>query len=614
MAPLDDIRIYERRRILLLLTSVMFLIFFGRLYQLQLIYRDVYGKKSEENSLRTIPLEPVRGYILDRDGHLIVDNRPSFTVTITPFEFDKSTIGFLSSLLALDTAFIHDRLVTGEAHSRFMPIKVKRDIDFRTLSALEENRERLPGVDYQTETKRWYPTLAHASHVLGYTKEISESQLQSHQEAYVAGDVIGSTGLEARYEDALRGQKGSEFSTVNVRGQVIERFENGRSDIPSVEGNNLILTMDIGLQTLAESLMTNKRGALVAIDVNTGGILAIVSKPDYDLSQFSGVTSPDVWRSLNFDEAAPMFNRATLSRYPPGTTFKMIAAIAALERKIVSPTSRIMCGGAYRVGKKVFKDLHVHGSVDMIDAIQKSCNVYFYQLMMKVGIDNWSHYAEEFGFGQLTGIDVTEENPGLLPSTEFMDKKYGTGGWTRGYLPSLGIGQGDIGVTPVQMACYGMALATEGEYHQPHLVAATVNKLTGVIDTLTFPSRTISLSPDTWRIVREGMRRAVEEPGGTGGMARVKGFEVAGKTGTAENPPNPDHAWFVGFAPFDHPKIAVAIIVENAGFGGTAAAPLAGLCFEHYLYGRLIRFERTPIVQAAQSAEASQHQHPFVPN
>jgi penicillin-binding protein 2 len=614
MALQDDIRIYDKRRTLYLLICLLFLFFFARLYQLQLIYRDEYGKKSDENSVRTIPREPVRGYMYDRTGMLVVDNRPAFTVTIMPFEFDKRTIDFLSSLLALQPDFIRDRLAKGEAYSRFVPVKIKRDVDFRTLSSIEENRDRLPGVDYQVESKRVYTTNARATHVLGYTKEISEVQLQAHVGDYVAGDVIGSSGLEARYEDALRGQKGAELSTVNVRGQVIGRFENGSSDVPPVEGNDLILTMDFGLQAFAESLMADRRGALVALDVHDGGILAIVSKPDYDLSMFSGVTSSDLWRTLNTDQAAPMFNRATLSRYPPGSTFKMVLAAAALERKIVTPSWRITCGGSFRVGNKIFKDLHVHGSVDMLEAIQKSCNVYFYQLMLKTGLDNWTHYGEEFGFGQLTGIDVTEENPGLLPSNEYMDKKYGTGGWTRGYLPTLGIGQGDIGVTPLQAACYAAALATTGQYHQPHLVAATINKLNHLADTLTFPSRTISLAPETWQVLREGMRRVVQEPGGTGGMARVRGVEVAGKTGTAQNPPNPDHAWFIGFAPFENPRIAVAVLIENAGFGGTAAAPVAGMCIERYLYGRLIRFDGLARVRAAKDTVQQPTPQPTVQN
>ena len=591
MAEQDDITIYGRRRTAYAAIGLMFLVFFARLFQLQMIYSEEYGKKSEENSIRTIPREPVRGYIYDRNGTLVVDNRPAFTVTIMPFEFDKRTIDPLARLLALDPEFIRDRLKKGEAYSRFAPVKIKRDIDFATLAALEENRDRLPGVDYHVESKRWYTTRALASHTLGYTKEISESQIKLQTDEYSPGDVVGSSGLEARYEETLRGQKGAEFSTVNVRGQVIGKFENGKDDIPAVEGDDLILTMDFGLQAFAESLMTGRTGAFVAIDPSDGGILAMVSKPDYELSAFSGVTPPDVWRALNDDPAFPLFNRATLTRYPPGSTFKMLVAIAGLETGALTPSWRVQCTGAFRFGNKVFRDLHVHGSMDLVEAIQHSCNVYFYQAMLRTGLDAWSHYGEEFGFGHLTGVDIYEENPGLLPTTAYMDKRYGKNGWTRGFLVSLGIGQGEVGVTPLQMACYAAALATKGEYHQPHVARAVVTKSPRAVDTLRFQSRQIEVSAKTWDIVREGMRRVVEEPGGTGGMARVPGVVSAWKTGTAQNPHGPDHAWYVGFAPFDHPKIAVAMLLENAGFGGTQAAPLAGLCIERYLYGRIIRYD-----------------------
>jgi len=594
MPQQDDIAIYGKRRTMYAVIALMFLLFFARLFQLQMIYSEEYGRKSEENSIRTIPKEPVRGYIFDRNGTLVVDNRPSFTVTIMPFEFDKRTIDELSKLLSLDPEFIRDRLRKGEAYSRFAPVKIKRDIDFKTLAALEENRDRLPGVDTQVESKRWYTTGAMASHTLGYTKEISESQMKLQVDEYAPGDVVGSAGLEARYEPSLRGQKGAEFSMVNVRGQVIGRFENGKNDVPAVEGDDLILSMDFGLQAFAESLMTDRRGAFVAVDPTDGGILAMVSKPDYDLSKFSGVTPPEIWRALNEDEAAPLYNRATLTRYPPGSTFKMLLAIAALESGSVTPSWRVTCGGSFRMGNKVFKDLHVHGSVDLVTAIQKSCNVYFYQCMLKTGIDAWSHYGDEFGFGRLTGIDLYEENPGLLPTTAYMDKRYGKDGWTRGFLPSLGIGQGELGVTPLQMACYAAALATKGEYHQPHIARAIVTKSPRATDTLTFQTRHIDVSARTWDIVREGMRRVVEEPGGTGGMAHIPGIESAGKTGTAQNPHGPDHAWYVGFAPFDNPRIAVAMLVENAGYGGTQAAPLAGLCIERYLKGRIARYDAPP--------------------
>jgi penicillin-binding protein 2 len=592
MAGLDDINIYGKRGTLHVVIGLVFLLFVARLYQLQLIYQPEYGKKSEDNSVRTIPKEPVRGYMYDRNGTLVVDNRPAFTVTIMPFEFDPRTIGLLSSILSLDPEFIRDRLKKGAAYSRFVPVKIKRDMDFKALSALEENRDRLPGVDYHIESKRYYTTRARASHILGYTKEVSENQLKVLGEGYRQGDVAGAAGLEAQYEESLRGQRGAEFSTVNVRGQVVGSFDNGKSDIPTVEGNDLLLSMDFGLQAFAESLMADKRGAIVAIDPQDGGLLAMVSKPDYDLSLFSGVTPPELWGALNTDEARPLFNRATLTRYPPGSTFKLILAVAALENNIVSPSWRVTCGGAFRMGNKVFKDVHTHGSVDMMDAIKRSCNVYFYQLMLKTGLDHWSHYASEFGFGQTTDIDIYEESPGLLPSTEFMDKRYGPKGWTRGFLPSLGIGQGELGVTPVQMTCYAMMFANKGIYYRPHAVRAIVDKTTKEIRPTSYSVRQVELAPSTWELVREGMRKVVQESGGTGGGARVKGIESGGKTGTAQNPHGKDHAWYIGFAPFENPSIAIAVLIENAGFGGAFAAPVAGLCIERYIYGRLIRFDR----------------------
>jgi penicillin-binding protein 2 len=603
MAGIDDIRVFEKKRILFAAIGVVFLLFFARLYQLQLIYQEEYGRKSEENSIRTIPREPVRGYIYDRTGRLVVDNRPAFTVTIMPFEFDKGNVGRLSSLLSLDPAFIRERLARGEAHSRFAPVKILRDINFRTVSALEEHRSEFPGVDYQIESKRFYTTKAIASHVLGYTKEISEGQLRALGGSYTQGDVVGSSGIEAYYESVLRGKKGYEQSLVNVRGQVIGSFGNGEYDTPPVDGDDLLLTMDFPLQAFAESLMADQRGAIIALDPRDGGILAMVSKPDYPLETFSGVTPPEVWRALNRDESKPLFNRATLTRYPPGSTFKMVLATAALERHTITPSTRITCTGGFRMGNKVFKDLHVHGSVNMVEAIQKSCNVYFYQLMLKTGLDNWSNYAAQFGFGQYTGLDIGEETQGILPTTEWMNRRYGPNGWTQGFLPSLGIGQGELGVTPIQMACYTAALATGGTYHQPHAVRAVRSKTLGVIDTLVYRTHHMDVSEETWSVVREGMRRVVEEPGGTASLARVRGIESAGKTGTAQNPHGKDHAWYIGFAPFDNPRIAIVVMIENAGFGGAHAAPIAGLCIEKYLYGRVTRYDWAPQPKTVQTLD-----------
>jgi penicillin-binding protein 2 len=606
MNVIEDISVNGKRRMLFLVILLVFSVFFGRLYQLQLIYKEEYGKKSEENSIRIISTEPVRGYMYDRNGMRIVDNRPAFVVTIMPFEFDKKNVAPLAAILGLEPEIVHERLKKGELYSRFAPVKIKRDIDFRTLSALAEQRDRFPGVSYRSESKRYYPTPVRATHTLGYTKEITEQQLRVLGKEYSQGDVVGSTGLEAQYENALRGKKGHQYSTVNAYGLVIGSYDNGNLDVLPEEGKDLILTMDSGLQTVAESLMANTRGALVALDPNDGGILALVSMPDYDLSMFSGVTSPGVWKDLNSDTSAPLFNRATMTRYPPGSTFKMVLALAALESHTVSASRRVNCEGVFYVGRRPFRDLHVHGSVNMVEAIQKSCNVYFYELMMKTGLDPWHSMGREFSFGQRTGIDIYEENAGLLPSTAYMNRRYGDKGWTKGYLPNLGIGQGELGVTPLQMASYAMAIANRGVYHQPHLVQAIIDRGISQEDRLAYETQAMNVRPESWEVIREGMRRVVEEPGGTGGLARIAGIPSAGKTGTAQNPHGPDHAWFVGFAPLESPKIAIAVLIENAGFGGTAAAPVAGACMHHYLQTESLRKQLEQPAAPIASASAAE--------
>ena len=582
----------RRKNILLGILSLGLLILLGRLYQLQYIYRDEYGKKSEENSIRTIVKEPVRGYVYDRKGTLIVDNRPSYIVELTPIDFDQKNIPLLASILQMDEESIKDKIKKARQYSLFSPTRIKRDIDFATLSALEENRNLLPGVEVQVESKRYYGTPAHASHMLGYAKEISDWQLEKMGDYYQVGDVVGSSGLEAKYEKYLRGEKGFEFISQNSKGQVIGNFNNGKYDIAPKDGLDLHLAVDADVQALAESLLTGYRGAVVAIDPNNGGVIALASKPDFNLADFSGVTPPEVWNKLNDDEEKPLFNRATLTRYPPGSTFKMVLAIAALENHVIDENWRVQCRGAFVFGRKIFKDEHVHGSTNIVEAIQRSCNVFFYQLMLKVGLDPWTEYAKDFGFGQATKIDILEENAGLVPSTEYYNRVYGKGKWTQGYLVSLGIGQGEVGVTPLQMAVYASMLANKGHYYQPHIVQTIYNKLTNTTDTVVADHHDIHISDRTWQIVREGMRRVVMEPGGTGGAARIPGIVVGGKTGTAENPHGKAHSWFVGFAPFDNPRIAICVLVENVGYGGSYAAPIAGLCMEKYLYGEIIRYQK----------------------
>ena len=591
----------NRRPFFVSLIVVMFLVFVGRLVQLQVLYQDVYGKKSEENSIRPIAREPIRGYIYDRHGALVVDNRPSYTLTITPAEFKNDNIGYLATILQLDPDFIKERIRKGRLYNRFAPVKIKRDIDFQTLSTVEENRSKLPGIDYQIESKRFYPAKARATHLFGYTKEVSDQQVSEKPNEYRPGDIIGAAGLEARYEPYLRGQKGYEFITVNARGEMLGSYNDRKNDVPVREGNDLYLALDADLQAFAESLLIGRTGAVVAIDPDDGGVLALASAPDYDLTLFGSGTSYDEWTQLNTDPKRPLFNRATLTRYPPGSTFKMVLAAAALQEGVITPSWAINCPGVFHFGTKAFKDHVAHGPTNIIQSIQRSCNVYYYQLMLKTGIERWTQYSSEFGFGSPTGIDIGEENPGLLPSEEYFDRVYGQGRWTQGYLVSLAIGQGELGVSPLQMGCYAATLGMRGVSHAPHVVQRIRDKATGQVLDVQTESRTVELSDQVWDILQEGMKRCINGVGGTGAAAKVQGITVAGKTGTAQNPHGKkDHAWFIGFAPADHPKIAVCVLIENSGFGGTVAAPIAGLCIEKYLYGHLVRTgTQTPPPNAA---------------
>ncbi len=595
----DEIGSARRRHVLKGLLLAMVAVLFVRLYQLQLLYHTELGKKSEDNIVRSIVKEPIRGYILDRHGVLVADVGPSFSVTVTPAEFDMNNLPRLATLLHLDQATLADRIAKGRAYSRFAATKVERDIDFTTLSALEENLYRLPGVNFAFESKRIYPSRARASHLLGYCREITDAQLSVDDEYYRQGDIIGSAGLEAKYEQKLRGEKGFELLSVNARGQIMGPFEEGKNDRDPREGLDLLLSVDIGLQAFAESLMTNYRGALVALDPSDGGILAMVSMPDYDPSIFSGLMETDKWVALNADTTHPLFNRATMTRYPPGSTFKMVLAAAALQNGIIDTNFRYTCRGGYTLGNRTYKDMHVHGSVNIIEAIQRSCNVFFYQLMLKVDLEPWYAVGKRFHFGDRTGIDLMEENEGLLPNTAYFDRVFGKGRWTRGYLLSLAIGQGEVGVSPLQMARYAAALGTKGTVVQPYLVRAVRNRRDNTTSE-TLPEReNLELRPAVLDIIREGMRRVVNEQGGTGRASRVPGVVVAGKTGTAENPHGNDHAWYIGFAPFEDPKIAIAVMLENEGQGGAKAAPIAGLVMERYLYGEIIRYKYRPAVKPA---------------
>ncbi len=581
-----ELTYHHRILIIKLINVILFFTIGFRLYQVQIIETEKYQKTSEKNAIKEKIIEPYRGIFYDRNWKVLVDNKPGFTLRITPYYFDTSIIPILENYFKLKPGYIRYILRLNKSYSPFIPIRIQRGLTFEQVSWLEENKDLLPGVDYSIDMQRTYPFGVRGSHLFGYCKEISRDELEKKKDYYLMGDYIGHNGLEKYYEEYLRGTKGRQLIYVDSKGREVGPVNDGKDDIKPVAGYNAQLTIDGELQKLAEELLEGKSGAIVAIDPTNGEILTLVSKPDFDLSHFASLTPASIWRELNTDKRVPLFNRATSSIYPPGSCFKPVNALAALNDGIIDEKFTYPCGGGYLFGNNFFKCMSSHGSLNVVHAIEKSCNTFFYQLILRNGFERWSHYGELFGFGKKTGIDIYEEKGGILPSPAYYDKIYGKNKWTKGYVVSLGIGQGEIGVTPLQMAVYVAALANGGTIYKPHAVRKLFNP-EGTPKEIIIPieGKRLPIKKEVMDLVREGMFLVVNGAG-TATHVRIPGIHVAGKTGTAQNPHGKDHAWFIGFAPFENPKIALAVIVENAGFGGTFAAPIAKQLIEFYLKDR----------------------------
>lgn len=393
-------------------------------------------------------------------------------------------------------------------------------------------------------------------------------------------NIFVCTSNAEKNENQLRGIKGNKFVVVNSRRKIIGAFNNGAEDIPAVKGNDLILTIETNAQRVAEEEFKGKKGALVAIEPSTGDILALVSAPEFDLDKFSYITSRDYLTSLYNDPGKPLFNRATTSIVPPGSTYKILAAIAGLDMGIITASTTFLCTGGFTFGR-FFKCHAVHGNINVINAIEKSCNSYFYELILKIGLDNWARYGRLFGFDSKTGIDIGEENAGLIPDEEYYVKRYGPD-WPRSIMLSLSIGQGEVSVTPLQLAQYTALIANNGKTYQPHLVKGFVDERNNKVVDFDYKEIDVGIDQKIFDIVKKGMFLVVNGEG-TASHIRYGEYLISGKTGTAQNPHGEDHAWFIAFAPFDNPKIAVAVLVENVGFGGTYAAPIAKKVIEAYL-------------------------------
>ncbi len=581
-------KLQRSQTILPTIVIAVFAVLFGRLFFLQVLNFQQLGSISATNSIRRIWVQPPRGRMIDRNGAVIVDNQPLYTVKIVPSEFEPAKTRYLAWLIEQPEEDLAENIRKGYAFNRFAAVTVTRNLDAIAVARLSENLWQLPGVLIETDNKRMYPDSLHGSHLFGYLRFISKEKLaELAEQGYSQDDKIGFTGLEKFYEERLKGQKGARFEMITPRGKYAGKYDNGKSDIPSVRGDDLYLSIDAGLQQLAEKLLrkTGHSGAVVAIDPASGGILALASAPDFDLDIFNGATDRKTWNDIITSPQKPLFNRTVQAVYPPGSVYKMILAMAALEEKSIDPDKKILDSGVFIYGHRRFlsNEGKGHGMVDMRNAITVSSNVYFYNLIFNVGFENWTTYGAMFGFGEKTGIDLPGERAGLLPSIDYYDNRYGKGRWTKGYIVSLAIGQGELGTTPIQLAAYVAAIANNGMLYQPHIVSGYRDTGTDRHIPFTYEGEQLPISKETFDLIKDGMVGVVQR--GTGTLASVPGVTVAGKTGTAQNPHGKDHAWFIAFAPVENPKIALTVLVENAGFGGAISAPIARELIKYYIRG-----------------------------
>lgn len=569
-----------RRGLIFVIVIAIASIFIFRLMQLQIFERSVFEEKAAMNSIKAIEDIPLRGVFYDRNLRLLVENTPTYTVRITPAEYKKTSDSLLEAVLNLPLGSIRGILVKNKQYSKFTPIKIKRGVDFTSIGWIEENSERLVGVSYIIEMQRGYLDSIMAAHLYGYTKEISPKLLDSDTAKYYSpGDLIGYNGIERKYESLLRGIKGYKYVVVDAKQREVSNFQHTLKNIPAIKGKDLVLSIDADAQKVAERELQGHIGAVVAIEPSSGEVLAMASSPTYDLNEFSYFTPRGYITQLYTDPAKPLFNRATMAAHPPGSTFKVLCAITALEAGLIDETYTYSCGGGFTYGR-FFKCHTAHGPLNVIHAIEKSCNTFFYALIFKNGLERLAAMASKFGLGRKTGIDIMEESPGLIPTEKYYEKIYGKN-WPRGIMVSLGIGQGEVSVTPMQLAFYAGLIANNGKSHQPHVVKGYLNDNKKFVP-MSFPEVNTGVSQKTFDIVKQGMYLVVN---GAGTATNIKSQElqIAGKTGTAQNPHGKDHSLFICFAPFDHPKIAVAVLVENAGFGATYAAPIAQKVVAAYL-------------------------------
>lgn len=558
-----------------------------------------YGQRADRTTLVRRTLYPARGLIMDRHGHLMVHNIPVYDLKVIYNQVPKNIdTTLLCKLLDIDKASYRERMEKDWKSLRFsksVPFNFMEHIPAGRFQYVQEYLHLFPGFYGELRSARGYFE-NHSSHILGYMSEVDQKKIDGSEGLYAMGDFIGSTGVENFYEEKLRGVKGSSYILKDNLGREIESLDAGRHDSLAVSGDNLILTLDNTLQEYGRQLLENKRGAIVAIEPTTGEILAMVSSPGYDPNLLSISRSRgEAFQQLQEDTLKPLFDRSVMAMYPPGSIFKSILSLAAMQEGILHADRTVYCGGAYYSGT-LRRGCHGHPTPHNVSAaIQYSCNTYFFTVYKEVidaggythpeiGMRKLNTYLTEFGLGHRISVDVASEKPGNLPTPEYFDKVYNGAPWRSSYILSMGIGQGELQLTTLQMAHAAAIIANEGTYTEPHILKAYVPP--GEQPQQEFYARKrVNIDYRHFEPVIEGMSGAVRA--GTATLAFIPDIEVCGKTGTSENPHGKDHSVFFGFAPRDQPRIAIAVYIENAGWGGSFATPVGGLMMEKYIRGSI---------------------------
>jgi penicillin-binding protein 2 len=573
----------EHEKILILSYIIISAFFFlvMRLWQLQVLQGDEYRKLSEANRLRIVNIPAPRGIIFDRNGIPLVKNSPYCYASVIPDEFDKTRAGLLAKVLGLPVEEILEKLNSPDL-SPFVPVRLKQGLSLRDIAYIEARRSDYPGLIIEAEVNREYPLGDVGAHLLGYLGKPSPSQLKEPAFSDIPPDMfIGQWGVEKLFDRTLRGVPGKRIIEVNALGREIRMLQ----ETPPIKGKDITLSIDINLQKKAEEAFGERAGALVAVEPETGEILGLISKPSFDPNLFTKGIDPNAWEAITKDKRNPMLNRALQSQYPPGSTFKIVTAIAGLEEGVITPDTKFDCRGGIRYGRRIFHcwRRHGHGVISLHRAIVESCDVYFYEVGQRLGIDKIHDYATDLGLGSKTEIKLGNERQGLIPSRKWkLEKKKLP--WYPGETLNAAIGQGYIGVTPIQQAEMISTVANGGVLYRPSLIKAIRPVVLGKLH----------ISPENLEIVKKGLLGVVNEPSGTGWAAKSDLTSIAGKTGTAQVVTTGrgsmssaekfrDHAWFVAFAPFEKPEIALSVLVEHGGHGGSAAAPIAKTAIEAYI-------------------------------